>query len=81
MSEEKIAHTHGPLHLGGPGTNIYDHKGWGVASAIVQSFVGNRNAEEDMATAQANARRLVACWNACQGVPTELLEHFAETRP
>lgn len=22
----------------------------------------------------ANARRLVACWNACDGVPTEALE-------
>ena len=22
----------------------------------------------------ANARRLVACWNACEGIPTELLE-------
>lgn len=24
----------------------------------------------------ANARRLVACWNACNGVPTELLEAY-----
>lgn len=23
---------------------------------------------------EMNARRLVACWNACQGVPTEVLE-------
>ena len=23
---------------------------------------------------QANARRLVACWNACQSIPTEALE-------
>ena len=25
---------------------------------------------------EANARRLVACWNACHGVDTEALEHF-----
>ena len=24
--------------------------------------------------AQANARRLAACWNACDGIPTEILE-------
>ena len=24
--------------------------------------------------ADANSRRLVACWNACQGIPTEALE-------
>jgi hypothetical protein len=24
--------------------------------------------------AEANARRLVACWNACQSIPTEALE-------
>lgn len=23
---------------------------------------------------EANARRLVACWNACEGIPTEMLE-------
>lgn len=23
---------------------------------------------------EANARRLVACWNACEGIPTEVLE-------
>lgn len=25
---------------------------------------------------QANARRLVTCWNACEGVPTEMLEAY-----
>jgi hypothetical protein len=25
---------------------------------------------------EANARRLVACWNACEGVPTEMLEEY-----
>ena len=34
------------------------------------------------AQAAANARRLVACWNACEGVPTELLElHGAKMIP
>jgi hypothetical protein len=26
-----------------------------------------------------DARRLVACWNACEGLPTEVLEHAAST--
>ena len=25
---------------------------------------------------EGNARRLVACWNACEGIPTEDLEHY-----
>ena len=25
---------------------------------------------------EANARRLVACWNACEGIPTEALEAY-----
>ena len=25
-------------------------------------------------TAEANARRLAACWNVCEGIPTEMLE-------
>lgn len=28
---------------------------------------------------QGDARRLVACWNACQGLSTELLEKMAES--
>lgn len=27
---------------------------------------------------RANARRLVACWNSCQGIPTEMLEQIGE---
>lgn len=28
---------------------------------------------------ESKARRLVACWNACEGYPTEVLEHVAST--
>lgn len=61
-------HTQGPLHVGGDGTIIYDKAGWGVASATV--FHGR----QEPGTAQANARRIVACVNALQHVSTEQLE-------
>ena len=32
----------------------------------------------EVAKAEADARRLVACWNACLEVPTELLENLAD---
>lgn len=65
-------HTQGPLHVGGDGTIIYDKDGWGVASATV--FHGR----QEPGAAQVNARRIVACVNACDGKPTELLERAAE---
>lgn len=37
--------------------------------ALAQDSGGRLNAE-------ANARRLVACWNACDGVGTDLLEQY-----
>ena len=33
--------------------------------------------EADSAEGKANARRLVACWNACEGIPTEALKDKA----
>lgn len=30
--------------------------------------------------AEANARRLVACWNACEGMATDVLEKIARTK-
>lgn len=61
-------HTQGQLHTGGDGTIIYDKDGWGVASATV--FHGRQEPD----TSKENARRLVACWNACEGFETEALE-------
>ena len=33
----------------------------------------------DVEEAEANARRLVACWNACEGMATDVLEEIART--
>ena len=33
----------------------------------------------DVEEAESNARRLVACWNACEGIETDELEEIART--
>lgn len=43
-------------------------EGWHYLAAI-----------NDHPQAQADARRLAACWNACEGISTEELEHIAST--
>ena len=40
------------------------------ASADVRSY------EDAKAVRDANARRLAACWNACEGISTDALEKF-----
>lgn len=42
----------------------------------ISHWAGDSRAHRDLGEAgqAANARRLVACWNACEGVPTETLE-------
>jgi hypothetical protein len=62
-------HTQGQLHVGGDGTIVYDKDGWGVCNATV--FHGRQAGPE---VAREHASRLVACWNACEGVSTEDLE-------
>lgn len=61
-------HTPGRLHIGTAPPNgeqtIGTHAGLMVAVAT---------AGADVPT-QANAARLVACWNACEGISTEALE-------
>jgi len=36
-------------------------------------FMSHDGTQENV-EGEANARRLVACWNACEGIPTENLE-------
>lgn len=67
MSNE-VKHTAEPWHVGMNGSSIYDQYGWGVAT--ITDIPTRRTAEED----KANARRIVACLNACAGIPTECLE-------
>lgn len=68
MSEK---HTQRRLHTGGDGTIIYDAQGWGVANATVY------HGRQEPGTARENARRLVACWNLCEIVPTENIEELS----
>lgn len=63
-----MAHTKEPWRTGGDGTIVYDADGWGVANATV--FHGRRQPE----TSKENARRIVACVNACAGISTTILE-------
>ncbi len=63
------AHTPGRLHTGGDGTIVYAADGWAVCNTTV--FYTQHGGPK---VAKANARRLAACWNACEGIDTEHLE-------
>lgn len=65
-------HTPGKVHVSDAarGLVVYDEAGWAIADAKV--FHARHSLEE----AQANARRLAACWNACDGLSTEALERL-----
>ena len=65
-------HTPGALRIGiYPTTLVSDTKGPGVPGYDSPAYGGYLVAES---VHNANARRLAACWNACQGVDTDLLE-------
>ena len=66
-------HTPGPWHTGGKdGRIVYAADGFAVADATV--FHGRHRAKDAAPTETQNARRIVACVNACEGVPTAYLE-------
>lgn len=62
-------HTQGRLIVRG-GYSIYAADG---KTPVADACLINSVAVHD----EANARRLVACWNACDGVPTADLEQYA----
>lgn len=60
-------------HTPGPWFSQYDDNGfYGIGSDVVSLRLAFTHGEGD--TDAANARRIVACVNACEGVPTEVLE-------
>lgn len=70
----KPAHTSEPWHAsstryGNPGASVKDRHGQVVADC--HTF------DQSIAQREANARRIVACVNACAGIPTEALESGA----
>ena len=69
-------HTQGPLqHRHLDYLQICDTDGEKRGCAPVARVTGGKNGET-RAEARANARRLVACWNACLGLTTENLERY-----
>lgn len=69
-------HTHGPLEVA---VEVFDNDGTpetaiqalnGAATVAVALDFGANNPQ----MREANARRIVACWNACDGIATENLE-------
>lgn len=73
-------HTQGPLTLhpfgritAGPFHEFSNGQAQDQFAAVtgMSNSAGDPDAERD-----ANARRLVACWNACQGLDTEMLENL-----
>jgi len=53
------------------GAAILDEKGYLFADGNVFGFSNVTSVEEII----ARARRLVACWNVCEGIPTDALEN------
>jgi hypothetical protein len=60
-----MSHTEGKLTVHNA-MRIKDENGVSVATLAISP-----NSDE---ISEANARRLVACWNACAGIPTDALE-------
>lgn len=69
-------HTHGQLRV--------THNNWeastlhcdgiAVARVLIESDVDEQTQQHCESVKEANARRLAACWNACDGISTERLE-------
>src|SRR3972149_5054372 len=69
QTKEKAQHTPGKVFVGkgaNPLDQIFDSNG-----AIVADLKWTNHTPE---TRAVNALRLVAAWNACEGIPTEALE-------
>lgn len=70
-------HTKGLLRVGHSGAVVADHPIPEMSGSDAVEYYGGHMVAESVTA--ANARRLVACWNACDGFTTEELE--AHTGP
>lgn len=68
MSEQ----TKGLLRVGRPGAVVADHPVPEMSGSDALDYYGGHMVAESVTA--ANARRIVACWNACLGLPTDELE-------
>lgn len=82
-------HTPGPLHIGKYPTSVIAADGFPLADIeefpVLENWEelgighwseapGKASIERPEGEAGANARRVVATWNACEGIPTDALE-------
>jgi hypothetical protein len=68
-------HTQGPLEVDETGEYIQQVGATDVGIASIMNIdVGGSKGWFHGPITTANARRLAACWNACQGIPTKALE-------
>lgn len=69
-------HTPGPIREGKAGTNsiVSDNPVPGMGGSDCIEYYGGHLIGESITP--SNRRRLVACWNACEGIPTEVLERL-----
>jgi len=65
-------HTKGLLRVGRPGAVVADHPVPEMSGSDALDYYGGHMVAESVTP--ANARRIVACWNACLGLPTDELE-------
>lgn len=66
-------HTPGRLREGNPSDAIVsDQPVHGGFTDEARAYYGGHLVAESVST--ANRRRIIACWNACESVPTEVLE-------
>ena len=73
-------HTPEPWKIGDGQAPFYAWKGQILAEHEDREFIlasCNQNYPDE---AESNARRIVACINACRGLQTEKLEHMAEVK-
>lgn len=67
-------HCKEPWRIGRPGCVVSDDRVPEISGAdAVEHYGGHLICES---VAERNARRIVACVNACEGIGTEYLEHF-----
>jgi uncharacterized protein (DUF1810 family) len=64
-------HTQGRLHVGEM------HAGGRIALMSERFTIADVLSAFSSGVDEANARRLVACWNACEGIPTDWMEKHA----
>ncbi len=72
IKAENDAYTRGPWRAGRGGCVVSDHPVPEVGGSDHTAYYGGHMVAESISA--SNVRRIVACVNACAGVPTETLE-------